>query len=111
MSYTPYTSSVVAFQSDPTKLVGTVSVVGNMNSSITAFQGGAWSVSIQGIASVSQIGNWNINTINNPLPAGANFIGNIGGSVLVNVNSGSVQAGLFGYHCGRLNRKLVCSVT
>lgn len=162
MAYNPPTGSLVAFQSDPTKLVGTVSVVGNMNSSITAYQGGAWSTSVTGgyvnvigsvltvgsitalqgtnpwqvnmpspsvimyqaagsilavsatvntgnssvqilsgassvwviggVSSVSQVGNWNINTINNPLPAGANFIGNIGGSVLANLNSGSVTA-------------------
>lgn len=39
MAFIPSSGSVVAFQSDPTKLVGTVSVVGNMNSSVTAFQG------------------------------------------------------------------------
>lgn len=39
MAFIPSSNSVVAFQSDPTKLVGTVSVVGNMNSSVTAFQG------------------------------------------------------------------------
>lgn len=39
MAFIPPIGSTVAFQSDPTKLVGTVSVVGNMNSSVTAFQG------------------------------------------------------------------------
>lgn len=39
MAYIPSSGSVVAFQSDPTKFVGTVSVIGNMNSSVTAFQG------------------------------------------------------------------------
>lgn len=39
MAFIPSSNSVVTFQSDPTKLVGTVSVVGNMNSSVTAFQG------------------------------------------------------------------------
>lgn len=58
MAYVPNSGSVVAFQSDPTKLVGTFSVVGNMNSSVTAFQGGVWATSIVGVASVSQAGNW-----------------------------------------------------
>lgn len=46
MAYIVPIASVIAFQSDPTKLVGTFSVVGNMNSSITAFQGGAWTTSL-----------------------------------------------------------------
>lgn len=87
MAYIPSSSSVVAFQSDPNKLVATVSVVGNVfvggsiltaqanqsvsgtvqaqlqstnasiitvgggttgNSSVTAYQGGAWSTSVTG---------------------------------------------------------------
>lgn len=73
MAFIPSSSSVVAFQSDPTKLVATVSVVGVLqtgsvqaflqssnasiitvgggttgNSSVTAYQGGAWSTSITG---------------------------------------------------------------
>ena len=39
MAYQPQTNSVVAFQSDPTKLVGTVSVVSHSPQSVAALQG------------------------------------------------------------------------
>lgn len=44
MAFIPPTGSTVAFQSDPTKLVGTMSVVGNMNASVTAVLAGNSSV-------------------------------------------------------------------
>src|SRR3990167_9842433 len=73
MSYFPPTGSTVAFQSDPTKLVGTVSVIGNS------------SVQVIGTVpptSVSGVGIFNTNHIGN-------------GSIVVlgNVDSGTVDAG------------------
>lgn len=101
MAYFPPTGSVVAFQSDPTKLVGTVSIVGNMNSSITAYQGGAWSTSITGgyvnvIGSVLTVGSITALQGTNPwivnMPSPSVLVIQPGGSVM-NVNvSGSVAA-------------------
>src|SRR3990167_7271031 len=60
MAYIPESGSVVAFQSDPTKLVGTVSVVGTINTNpasvqvlnpvsiLAVTQSGAWSASLVG---------------------------------------------------------------
>lgn len=56
MAYIPQSGSVVAFQSDPTKLVGTVSVVGTLGASII----GLPPVAVTNIPSVSgtvQVGN------------------------------------------------------
>lgn len=57
MAYIPETSSVVAFQSDPTKLVATVSVVGQIGSSIIGtvpvVQSGTVITSVSGAVSVA----------------------------------------------------------
>lgn len=84
MAFIPPIGSTVAFQSDPTKLVGTVSIVGNMNSSITAFQGGAWITSV-------------VNIVPSSLLVGASIIGTVPvtGNVFINgsvATVGSVTA-------------------
>lgn len=94
MSYFPPTGSVVSFQSDPTKFVGTVSIVSHSpqsvatlqgtnpwiisNTSITAFQGGAWATSIVGVAQIG--GSVLVHTANNSiitaaLPASVSGVG------------------------------------
>lgn len=60
MAYIPSSSSVVAFQSDPTKLVGTVSVVGNMNSSVAVVSNVPQSVSGVGVFNINPLGNGSI---------------------------------------------------
>lgn len=109
MAYIPNSSSVIAFQSDPTKLVGTVSVVGNMNSSVAVVStaphsvatlqgtnpwmvqltsgsvittGGNSSVQVVGLMppqSVSGVGTFNINPVGN-------------GSVIATLTNSSVTA-------------------
>src|SRR3990167_11299187 len=100
MAYQPQTNSVVAFQSNPNALVGTVSIVGNIpfnnssviakltNSSVTALQGtNPWAVgnsSVQVVGelppqSVSGVGTFNIN------PVGS-------GSIIAKLTNSSVTA-------------------
>lgn len=71
MAFIPASNSVVAFQSQPSSLlvgasvigvvpvslsgINVVSVVGNMNSSVTAFQGGAWRVSVLGAGASGEV--------------------------------------------------------
>lgn len=109
MAFIPSSGSVVGFQSDPTKLVGTVSVVGNMNSSVAVMStaphsvatlqgtnpwivqltsgsvitaGGNSSVQVVGLMppqSVSGVGTFNINPVGN-------------GSVIATLTNSSVTA-------------------
>lgn len=91
-------SSVTAFQGG----AWTVSVVGNMNSSVTAFQGGAWSTSITGgyvnvIGSVLAVGSITALQGTNPwqvnMPSPSVIAVHIAGSVLaVRTDNASVIA-------------------
>lgn len=99
MAYFPPTGSVVAFQSDPTKLVGTVSVVGtigvsgnpsvsgtvnvgnlptnqNVSGSVVAFQGGAWTNSVVGnVGQTGTIITSLVSTIPSSVIVGASIFG------------------------------------
>lgn len=103
MAYIPASNSVVAFQSDPTKLVGTVSVVGTLpvvlnNSSIISVNQGSIAAVIVGgsiAASFTPPANQSVSGI-----VGASIIGNvnttitslatIGGFLNVNLVGGSI---------------------
>lgn len=79
MAYIPNSGSVVAFQSDPTKLVGTVSVVGNLSPS---------SISGVGVFNVNHIGNGSITAVQGTPPWVVQLTS---GSVITTGGNSSVQ--------------------
>lgn len=99
MAYIPNSGSVVAFQSDPTKLVGTVSVVGtlpvvlNNSSVITAVQGSVATVIIGGsiAASFTPPANQSVSGTIQADIRGSVATVIIGGSVAVATGNSSVQ--------------------
>lgn len=90
MAYVPNSGSVVAFQSDPTKLVGTFSVVGTLpviqsGTVISSISGGISSVALAGANTVSVVGTIGASLIGlSPINiVGAPSIyGNVSGSVV-----------------------------
>lgn len=90
MAFIPNSGSVVAFQSDPTKLVGTFSVVGNMNSSVQVL--GTVSTNNSSVITVNQgsiaavIIGGSIAASFTP-PANQSVSGIVGASVIGNVNT------------------------
>lgn len=109
MAYIPPLGSVVAFQSDPTKLVGTVSVVGVLpvtlsgnpsisgtvlvnNGSVVAFQGGAWTSSVVGsVANYLQSSGGSVITVNQSSSILAVPVGSV-----ITVHQGSIAAVIIG---------------
>lgn len=97
MAFIPNSNSVVAFQSDPTKLVGTFSVVGNMNSSVAVVSTVPASVSGVGTFNINPVGNGSIigTLINSSVTAlqGTNpwFVQLTSGSVITTGGNSSVQ--------------------
>lgn len=72
MAYFPPTGSTVAFQSDPTKLVGTVSVVGIPNSSVAVM-----SVVPHSVATLQGTNPWVVGNSSVMLTPGINTIGSV----------------------------------